>query len=283
MGVLAEAFGWLRLLAEAFFLLYSEAKSFSLQHTARDFFLLAEKMFLRAGKYRNDYLYWKSKQQKRLRVFDEQVDANLRAVIPDPTEIIEPSPVPQSAGGGPPESGSGRPWGSDKCVLMRCYRPGPTEDSKYQVVALEKPVLIHKLRFVEQHVAYQTLLAKAPADEIHKHYGLHLKRLKRIREAIGALAKRLQRYHPQNYLDLKSNRRKAKSLSEIDKLEEGFLAYKKLVKSRDRLRAYERAVATLLVQCEDAGKGEPGFEKVDWQTGQGGNDGDKIEGACPKE
>lgn len=227
----------------------------------------------------------------------EQEDDDLSAFIPDPTVIMEPDAEQQRASIGSPESG--RAWGSDKCVVMRCYHPGSDENSRYQVVVSEEPVSITELRFAEQNVAYETLLAKAPAGEIQEHYRLHLARLEDIREAVatcGRATERLQDCHLQYYLHLKFNQKdhlkehledylkdhpeghlkdylkgnlaKAKSQSEVQRLEKGSLAYKKVVKVRDKLRACERAVARLLVRCEDAGKEEPGFEKVDWQTDQ---------------
>ena len=233
----------------------------------------------------------------------EQEDDDLSAFIPDPTVIMEPDAEEpdaeepdadqQSASIGSAESG--RAWGSDKCVMMRCYHPGSDESSRYRVVVSEKPVLITELRFAEQNVAYETLLAKAPAGEIQKHYRLHLARLEDIREHIassGRATERLQYYHVQYHLHLKEHLEdymkkyskeypkdhlhkylkgklaKAKSQSEFQRVEKGSLAYKKMVKLRDKLKACERAVARLLVKCEDAGKEEPGFEKVNWQTDQ---------------
>ena len=201
---------------------------------------------------------------------DEQENANLSAFIPDPTVIMELGPEQQSASNGPPESGSGRAWGSDKCVMMKCYRPGPNEVSRYQVVVSKEPVLISELRFAEQHVAYETLLAKARAGEIQEHYRLHLARLKGIRKVIaasGVAVNKFQGDHLEYYMYLHGALDNAKSQSEVQRLKEGSLAYEKAVKKRDKLRACERAVARLLVRCEDAGKGEPGFEKVSWQTG----------------
>ena len=200
----------------------------------------------------------------------EQENAKFSACIPDPTVIMKLGPEQQSASNEPPESGSGRAWGSDKCVMMKCYRPGSNEVSRYQVVVSGEPVLISELRFVEQHVAYDTLLAEAPAGEIQEHYRLHLARLKGIRKDIaasGVAVNKLQGYKCGYYLYLHNALDNAKSQSEVQRLKEGSLAYEKAVKKRDKLRACERAVARLLVRCEDAGKGEPGFEKVSWQTG----------------
>ena len=229
----------------------------------------------------------------------EQEDADLSAFIPDPTVIMEPDAdepdaEQQSASIGSPESG--RAWGLDKCVALRCYCPGSDENSRYQVVVSEEPVLITELRFAEQNVAYETLLEKAPAGEIQEHYGLHLARLKDIREAVAASGRAIERLrgahlqyhlhlnynpkdHPKEHLEeyLKDHlgdhlkdylKGPAKSQSEVQRLKKGSLAYKKVVKLRDKLKACERAVARLLVRCEDAGKEEPGFEKVSWQTDQ---------------
>ena len=195
-------------------------------------------------------------------------DADLSAFIPDPTVIMVPSPKQQSASTGSSERGSGRAWGSDKCVVMRRYRPGSDDDSRYQVVVSEEPVLINELRFAEQNVAYETLLANAPAGEVQEHYRLHLARLKSIRKTLaanGAATNKLQGDHLRQHLHLKGAPDNAKSRSESQRLKEGSLAYEKAAKERDKLRACERAVARLLVRCEDAGKGERGFEKIDWQ------------------
>ena len=199
----------------------------------------------------------------------EQEDADLSAFIPDPTVIMELSPELQNAINGSPKggSGSGIAWGSDICVMMRCYRPGSGEDSQYRVVVSEEPVLVSELRFAERNVAYETLLAKAPASEIQKHYRLHLARLKSLRKAIRVVTNKLRFYHLHDSLFLKGAGVDAKSKGEVQRLKEGALAYKKAAKRWDKLRACERAVERLLVRCEDAGKGEPGFEKATWQTG----------------
>ena len=230
-----------------------------------------------------DNLHWEGKEDNATRHRGGKVDPEYLASIPDPTRIVKPRPKPRSADGGPPESGEDRPWGSDKCVLMRSYRPGFDEESQYQVFTRTKPFPIDKLRFIEKHVAYQTLLRKAPAGEIHEHYKLHLSRLEPIRETIAVLSKRLQGYRPQKYLDLKEARENDMSIDEIEKLEEGFRAYKRLVKERDKMRAHERAVSRLLVGCEKRGKRVRGFEKVNWQTGQDEDDGDGAEEAVVKE
>ena len=206
----------------------------------------------------------------------EQEEAKLLACIPDPTVIIAPSPKPLNANTGPSKSDSVRAWELDIHVVMKCYRPGSKEDSKCQVVASEEPVSMTKLRFAERNVVYETLLAKAPAGEIQHHYRLHLARLKSIRETIAASAlvtKELQECHLEHYLYLKGLRGNAKSQSEVKRLEEGSLAYNEAVKGMNKLRACERTIARLLVRCEDAGKGEPRFEKVGWQTG---DDGDRV-------
>lgn len=203
----------------------------------------------------------------------EQDDDELVAFIPDPTKIIEPCPGPQNASTGPPQSGSGRAWGSDKCVLVKCYRPGSGKISEYQVVMSQEPVLITRLRWVEQNVAYETLLAKAPASEIQEQYKLHLTRLGRLREAIAAREAAIERFRGyqlevEHELHGKGARDDAKLKAELQKLEKRTLLCKRAVKENDKLRACERAVVRLLVKCEDAGKGEPGFKKVNWQTGQ---------------
>ena len=201
----------------------------------------------------------------------EQDDDQILAFIPDPTVIMEPSPDYQNSSTGPPKSGSGRAWGSDKCVVMRCYRPGSGRISEYQVVTSEVPVLISRLRFAEQNVAYETLLAKAPASEMQEQYRLHLTHLKPIREAIAArvaVIYRLRGYHLGHDQYPKGARDNARSQTERQILEKRIWVFKKAIKERDKLRACERAVMRLLVRCEDAGKGEPGFKKVDWQTGQ---------------
>ena len=205
----------------------------------------------------------------------EQEDVKLSACIPDPTVIITPRPKPLNASTGTSKSNSVKAWELDIYVVMRCYRPGSKEHSKYQVVASEEPISMTQLRFAERNVVYETLLAKAPAGEIQHHYRLHLARLKGLRQIIAARAqvtKELQEFHLEHYLYLKGVRGK-KSQSEVKRLEEGLLAYNEAVKGMNKLRACERTIERLLVRCEDAGKGEPGFEKVGWQTV---DDGDRV-------
>lgn len=47
---------------------------------------------------------------------------------------------------------------------------------------------------------------------------------------------------------------------------EGFLAFRRAIRERNKLQACERAVARLLVKCEEAGKEISGFQKVVWQA-----------------
>ena len=214
----------------------------------------------------------------------EQGRTGPSAFLPDPAQSIKPRSERSV--------GTRLRKKSDKHVPMRCYRPGRGgEDAKFKVLVSDTPVLITNLRPTEQNIAYETVLANAPADKINEYYSLHLLRLKGIREAIVArevVMERFQTCYIRHHVGINGVREAivAKGMarygedlradveegggmdwrSEEDRVREGFLAFRRAMREMKKLRACERAVARLLVKCEDEGKGEVEFRKVVWQA-----------------
>lgn len=209
------------------------------------------------------------------------------ASLPDPLVIMKPCSE-ANASTRFQQGGSGRTIDNrepDKYVLMRCYRPGDRGDSRFKVFVSETPVLITDLRPLEQNIAYGRLLENARGNKINEYYGLHLLRLMRFRESIVVseiAMDELRKYHVQHLKRLRrlriarlggkeatdggSEEEGGLSHSENERVEQGFWAYQRALKERERLRALERGVKRLLVRCEDAGRGVLGFREVEWEA-----------------
>lgn len=218
---------------------------------------------------------------------EEQENTEPSAFLPGPAQRIEPHSE-RSSSARPPKTGSGKPRGSDKHVPMKWYRPGKGEESRFKVLVSENPVLITDLRRAEQNMAYETIFENLPADKINEYYDIHLQRLKGIREAIVATEAVMQRFqlcyvrHKLRVNDVqkaivdKGMARFRESMDiraeveeqgkEEGRVWEGFLAFRRAIRERNKLQACERAVARLLVKCEEAGKEISGFQKVVWQA-----------------
>ncbi|CAF9911388.1 MAG: hypothetical protein ALECFALPRED_007310 [Alectoria fallacina] len=183
----------------------------------------------------------------------------------DPHSV--PSPVSKPQPGSPRKrerhaghlNGRDKPWERepDKYVMMRCYRPGYDENSKFKVVVFETPVLITHLRLSEQNAAYEALLARAPAHKIPEYYNLQLSRLFDIREAIKSMTAIYQRGRDRERgadVVKSSTELLAAECIESEEAADSFRAYVKALKSREklkaRLKANERWVVRLLGICE---------------------------------
>lgn len=188
------------------------------------------------------------------------------------------------------------------------YRPGKGEESRSKVLVSETPVLIKDLRPGEQNIAYETVFKLLPADRIREFYDIQLQRLKGIREAIVAseevmktfelcyvrhklhvngvqkatIDKAIARLRESRDERAETEERGGEEGTEGEEGEEGeeeqrawegYLAFKGAVRERNRWQACKRAVARLLVMCEDVGKEILGFQKVVWQADQLGDEG----------
>lgn len=221
----------------------------------------------------------------------EQGNTEPSAFLPDPVQIFKLHSE-RSSGVRLPKTGSGKSRESDKYVPMKWYRPGSGEESKFKSLVSETPVLITDLRLAEQNIAYDTILENLPADKIQEYYDLHLQCLKGIREAIvdsEAVMQRFQLCFVRHRLHVNGVRKAivdkgmarfresmdmkaeieaggGEEGKEEQRVWEGFLAFRRAIKERKKLQTCERAVARLLVRCEDAGKEILGFSKVVWQA-----------------
>lgn len=73
----------------------------------------------------------------------------------------------------------------DKYALMKhIHHTGCDGDSDFKVVMSEIPVLITDLRPLEQNIAYEAIIARAPKRKFAAFYALQLSRLYEIREAV---------------------------------------------------------------------------------------------------
>lgn len=221
----------------------------------------------------------------------EQENMEPSAFLPDLAHSIEPHSE-SSAGARVPEPGSGEYRELDKYVPMKRYRPGKGEGSRFKVLVSETPVLITDLRLAEQNIAYETIFDNLPADKVNEFYQMHLQRLKDIREAIVASEAVMQRFQWcfvrhnlrvngvrkgivdkglarfKEGMDIRAGVEEEGGVedSEHRKVWEGFLAFRRALRESKKLQACERAVARLLVKCEDKGKDIMGFQKVIWQA-----------------
>lgn len=179
--------------------------------------------------------------------------------VPAPVSKPQPGSSREREGHAGHLNGRDKPWERepDKYVVMKCYRPGYDENSKFKVVVFETPVLITHLRLSEQNAAYEALLARAPAHKIPEYYNLQLSRLLDIREAIKSMTATYERGRDrERRADVvkSSTESLAAECIESEKAPDSFRAYVKALKSREklkaRLKANERGVVRLLEMCE---------------------------------
>ena len=138
---------------------------------------------------------------------------------------------------------------SDELVTMKEIRGGFDKNDKFNIVISESRVPITNLRPVEQNIAYEALLAKAPEEELGEYYTLHLSRLQSLRAEIGTLIPAVKATASMKKRCEEQARQILDSHFTRELATQAGQNYKKVVKQIEKLRALERDGMRLLTRC----------------------------------